>query len=70
MNAFARNSQLEVTPLHSAAAARQTETARLLLERGADPNARQRGGFTAMDAARQNGDEELRAVLLAHGAES
>jgi uncharacterized protein len=68
VNAFARNEQLEVTPLHSAAAARQVETARILLERGADANAEQRGGFTAMDAAKQNGDAELRELLLAHGA--
>ena len=68
VNAFARNEQLEVTPLHSAAAARQTETARVLLEAGADANAEQRGGFTAMDAAKQNGDEELQELLRAHGA--
>lgn len=68
VNAWARNDQLEVMPLHSAAAARQTESARILLEHGADANAPQRGGFTPMDAAVQNGDAELRELLLAHGA--
>ncbi len=58
-----------VTPLHSAAAARNVETARDLLDRGADPNARQEGGFVALDAALQNRDDELRALLLARGAD-
>jgi ankyrin repeat protein len=68
VNAFARNEQLEVTPLHSAAAARQLETARILLEHGADPNAEQQGGFTPLDSAVENGDEEMQELLRAHGA--
>jgi ankyrin repeat protein len=69
VDVVARNDQLRVTPLQSAAAAREEETAALLLERGADPNARQLGGFTALHAAAQNGDGPLAELLLAHGAD-
>jgi ankyrin repeat protein len=41
---------------------------RLLLEAGADPNAAQQGGITALDAARHHGDEEIARLLLDHGA--
>jgi ankyrin repeat protein len=58
-----------VTPLHSAAAGRQTECARILLERGADPNATQAGGWTALHAAAANGNTELAELLLDHGAD-
>jgi uncharacterized protein len=69
VDVVARNDELQVTPLQSAAAARQEETAALLLERGADPNAQQRGGFTALHAAAQHGDEPLARLLLARGAD-
>jgi ankyrin repeat protein len=69
VDVVARNEQLQVTPLQSAAAAREEETAALLLERGADPNTRQRGGFTSLHAAAQHGDEPFVALLLAHGAD-
>jgi uncharacterized protein len=58
-----------VQPLHSAAAARDAESARLLLAAGADPDARQGGGFTALHAAAQHDDAALAAVLLQHGAD-
>ena len=44
------------------------ELCELLLDRGADPNLEQGGGFTALDAARQNGDERLERLLLDRGA--
>ena len=44
------------------------ELVQLALEHGADPNLRQGGGFTAIDAARQNGDERVEQLLLDHGA--
>ena len=69
VDVVARNDELQVTPLQSSAAARQEETAALLLERGADPNAQQRGGFTALHAAAQHGDEPLARLLLARGAD-
>lgn len=69
VDVVARNEELQVTPLQSAAAAREQETAGFLLERGADPNTQQRGGFTALHAAAQHGDEPLVELLLAHGAD-
>jgi uncharacterized protein len=61
--------EMRVQPLHSAAAVDATETARLLLGAGADPNARQQGGFRPIDAAVQNGNDELYALLVERGAE-
>lgn len=58
-----------VRPLHSAAAADNTETVIALLEAGADPNARQQGGFAPIHAAAQNGNREAVEALLAKGAE-
>ena len=66
VNAFADN-ELGVHPLNSAAAAGQHEVATILLEHEADPNASTRGGFTPLDAARENRDEKLAALLRSHG---
>ncbi len=60
---------MEVTPLHSAAAARATEIVRLLVEHGAPVNAKQHGGWTALHAAADNGDEDMVKILLQHGAD-
>lgn len=59
----------DVTPLHSACASGERESARILLEAGADPNARQQSGFVPLHAAAQNGDEQLAQLLLARGAD-
>jgi ankyrin repeat protein len=61
--------EMQVQPLHSAAAVDANETARLLLDAGADPNAPQQGGFRPIDAAIQNGNDELFALLVERGAE-
>jgi ankyrin repeat protein len=58
----------EACPLHSAVAAGRIEVAALLLEAGADPNARQRGGFTPLMAAEQLGLPDLAELLIRHGA--
>jgi ankyrin repeat protein len=73
VNSASRN-EMRVMPLHSAAATGDAEAryeiAKLLLERGADPNARQQDEFTPLMAADQHGDERLRELLIEHGAET
>jgi ankyrin repeat protein len=60
---------MEVTPLHSAAAAHTTEIVRMLVESDAPVNAKQHGGWTALHSAADNGDEEMIKILLQHGAD-
>jgi uncharacterized protein len=71
VNSASRN-DLKVMPLHSAAATpdptARFEIAKLLLEHGADPNARQQDDFTPLMAADAHGDERLRELLVEHGA--
>ena len=67
VNAFADN-ELGVHPLNSAAAAGRVDVAAVLLGHGADPNAQTRRGFTALDAARESGDDALAELLRSHGA--
>jgi uncharacterized protein len=73
-NTLARNEHIQAGPLHSAAASegkdaeKRYDLCELLLDHGADPNLEQGGGFTALDAARQNGDERLERLLLDRGA--
>jgi ankyrin repeat protein len=59
---------MKVQPLHSAAAANCDEIVELLLEHGADPNAKQASGSTSLDAARQNGNDALAELLIRAGA--
>jgi len=76
VNALARNEHIQTAAIHAAAASGDTgsdeatryELVELVLEYGADPNLQQGGGFRAIDAARQNGDERVEALLLEHGA--
>jgi ankyrin repeat protein len=68
VNAQSRNA-LANAPLHAAAAGRSRESVRILLEHGADANARQHGGWTALHAASQTGDVELVRLLIASGAD-
>ncbi|HZE68251.1 MAG TPA: ankyrin repeat domain-containing protein [Pyrinomonadaceae bacterium] len=66
---LASKEAMKVTPLHSAAASRQSDIARLLIEHGADVNARQvESGFTPLHEAAANGDMEFARLLLEHGA--
>jgi ankyrin repeat protein len=68
VNAAATNAQ-RVAPLHAAAAARDRETMRMLLERGADPNARQQMDYVPMHGVASRGDIEAAQLLLDHGAD-
>ena len=61
--------KMKITPLHSATAGGHTKLVKLLLEHGADPNARQVGGFTPLHAAAENGDVEAIRALLFYGAD-
>jgi ankyrin repeat protein len=71
VNSASRN-QMQVMPLHSAAATHDPDArlaiVQLLLEAGADPNARQQDEYTPLMAADQHGDGRLRELLLQHGA--
>ncbi|MBI5287757.1 MAG: ankyrin repeat domain-containing protein [Chloroflexi bacterium] len=56
-------------PLHASAAGGRVEAARLLLQRGADPNARQHGGYTALMTASFVSNRELAELLIAFNAD-
>jgi uncharacterized protein len=73
VDALSRNDHIQTAAIHAAAASGADEAARyelvkLVLEHGADPNLPQGGGFRAIDAARQNGDERLERLLKETGA--
>ena len=70
IEAPSRNTEFaqDARPLHSAAAARQVDACRTLLVAGADPNAKQHGGYTPLQEAEENEDEELAELLRQHGA--
>ena len=68
VHAVARN-EMKVQPLHAAVAARDIEIVRLLLDRGADSNARQQVGYTALMGAAGAGRDDMVSLLLAHGAD-
>jgi ankyrin repeat protein len=56
------------TPLHAAVAGRRAALVKFLLERGANANALQSGGWSALQGAAQSGDREMVETLIAHGA--
>lgn len=68
VNAAARNPQ-RVAPIHAAAALRDKASMQLLLQRGADPNARQQEGVAALHGAASRGDIEIATMLLDAGAD-
>jgi ankyrin repeat protein len=74
VDALSRNEHIQTAAIHAAAASSADEATRyelvkLVLDHGADPNLRQGGGFRAVDAARQNGDERVERLLKDRGAE-
>jgi uncharacterized protein len=68
VNAASRET-MKVTPLASAAAAKQTEIARMLIARGANVNARAVSGHVPLHEASANGNVELVRLLIESGAE-
>src|SRR6266508_4100585 len=54
---------------HEAATFGREKRLRALLDADADPNGQGEGGFTALDTAVQNEDEDLIALLLSRGAD-
>jgi ankyrin repeat protein len=60
----------QVRPLGTAAFSGDVESARVLLEAGADPNGAGGGGGTPLQAAQANRNETLVELLRAHGAEA
>jgi uncharacterized protein len=69
VNVRSTGSIARVPPLGTAAFVHSTRLAQLLLDAGAEVNGEGEGGFTALDTAVQNGDEELVRLLLARGAD-
>ena len=69
LDARAKN-QFENTPLQVSMLTRSHEVALLLLSRGADVNAVQAEGVTALHEAAQSGDVEMIRALLAAGADA
>lgn len=68
INSASRN-DLKAAPIQSAAAAGHAKIVGMLLKSGADPNAREQGGYTPLHAAAQNGDNEMIRALLYGGAD-
>jgi ankyrin repeat protein len=77
VNALSRNEHIQTAAIHAAAASGDADTGeatryelvKLALDHGADPNLPQGGGFRAIDAARQNGDQTVEQLLKERGAE-
>lgn len=69
VNVRSTGSIARVPPLGTAAFVGSAELATLLLDRGADVNGEGEGGFTALDSASQNGNDELVRLLESRGGE-
>ncbi len=60
---------MKVSALHSAAAARRPDIARMLLAKGANPNLRGEAGITVFHGVAVTGQIDLAEMLLTHGAD-
>jgi ankyrin repeat protein len=65
-----RRDNLGKTPLQLAVLARQAETAKLLLARGADPNLRDNYGLSPIDSIRPHGYTEIEELLRQAGGKA
>ena len=63
------NNELHATPLQSAVAGGHASIVKILLKNGAQPNVRERGGFTPLHIASANGDVESIQLLILAGAD-
>lgn len=63
------NNGMEVAPLHAAVAHRHMPITKILLEHGANANARQKLGVTALHSAAHQGDSEIIELLLKYQAD-
>ena len=68
-NAVATNGS-KLAVINSAASSNNTDVVKMLLRAGANPDAQQQGGFTALHAAAQNNNEEMIQALLDSGADA
>jgi ankyrin repeat protein len=59
----------KVVPIHSASSISSYPLVKLLVDKGADLNARQQGGFTALHSAAGHGATEIVTLLLDKGAD-
>lgn len=68
VHATARNA-FKVQPVHAAAASRNLEILRAVLEAGGDPNVPQQQGFRPLHEAATHANREMAELLLKHGAD-
>lgn len=66
---IASNNDFKVAPIHSAVAAKSLQITQLLLDKGANPNARQQSGVTPLHSAAHNNSIEIVKILLKAGAD-
>jgi len=66
---LASREAMKVTPLASASAARQLEIARLLIQHGANVNARAANDFTPLHESAASGKIDFARLLIEHGAD-
>ncbi|HSB63453.1 MAG TPA: ankyrin repeat domain-containing protein [Thermoanaerobaculia bacterium] len=65
----AATNAMKVTPLHSATARGDAAMVKKLLDKGADPDARQQGGWTSLHSAAAQGNVEIVRLLRAGHAD-
>src|SRR5450755_2500966 len=68
VNAVSRN-PMKVAVINAAAASRNLEVVKLVLRAGANPDAQQQAGYTALHEAAANNNVELANALLSAGAD-
>jgi ankyrin repeat protein len=62
------NNPSRLAPIHAACARKDLTTLELLLSKGANPNARDQGGFSPLDHAKASGNDAMEAILREAGA--